>query len=88
MQAYLSVAFILIQQHIVEISAYTTLSSKDILFKSYYNNALTINRSFRIMKKIISIILKMEREGEGRIITYDRPFAGLFVSVFKKGVSR
>ncbi|XKF85118.1 hypothetical protein LG289_02670 [Planococcus rifietoensis] len=44
-------AFILIQQHIVEISAYNALSSKDILIEVYYNNTLTINRSFRIMKK-------------------------------------
>lgn len=51
MYAHFLVAFILIQQHIVGILAYNALSSKEILIEAYYNNTLTINRSFRIMKK-------------------------------------
>ncbi len=53
--------FLLMQQYIIEIPAHIALSSKDILFIAYYNNALTINIIFRIMKNKSSIILKMER---------------------------
>jgi len=44
-------AFLLMQQYIIEIPVHIALSSKDILFKTYYNNTLTINRSFRIIEK-------------------------------------
>lgn len=40
-----------IKQDIIKISTDNALNSKGILFESYYNNALTINIIFRIMKK-------------------------------------